>query len=66
MKENREESSSDLCFQRLTAYLDLNLDKCYVIPLNTSTVMPPRDLMELLVNVRVTTGSFDEWPHTDL
>ncbi|XP_024120055.1 integral membrane protein 2Ba isoform X2 [Oryzias melastigma] len=36
--------------RRLTAYLDLNLDKCYVIPLNTSTVMPPRDLMELLVN----------------
>lgn len=40
--------------QRLTAYLDLSLNKCYVIPLNTSVVMPPRDLLELLVNVKVT------------
>lgn len=40
--------------QRLTAYLDLNLNKCYVIPLNTSVVMPPRDLLELLINVKVT------------
>lgn len=47
---------STCCFlsQRLTAYLDLNLNKCYVIPLNTSIVMPPRDLLELLVNVKVT------------
>ncbi|MEQ2302848.1 hypothetical protein AMECASPLE_010938 [Ameca splendens] len=36
--------------RRLTAYLDLNLNKCYVIPLNTSIVMPPRDLMDLLIN----------------
>lgn len=43
-------------FQRmLTAYLDLNLNKCYVIPLNTSIVMPPRDLLELLVNVKAGT-----------
>lgn len=43
--------------QRLTAYLDLNLNKCYVIPLNTSVVMPPRDLLELLINVKVTDGA---------
>uniref|UniRef100_A0A7N6BQ96 Integral membrane protein 2 n=1 Tax=Anabas testudineus TaxID=64144 RepID=A0A7N6BQ96_ANATE len=41
--------------RRLTAYLDLNLNKCYVIPLNTSIVMPPRDLLELLVNVKAGT-----------
>lgn len=40
--------------QKLTAYLDLSLNKCYVIPLNTSIVMPPRDFLELLVNVKVT------------
>ncbi|NWX96317.1 ITM2C protein, partial [Nothoprocta ornata] len=40
-------------FQRgLTAYHDLALDKCYVIELNTSVVMPPRSLWELLVNVK--------------
>ncbi|XP_061782183.1 integral membrane protein 2B-like isoform X2 [Nerophis lumbriciformis] len=40
-------------FQRmLTAYLDLNLNRCYVIALNTSIVMPPRDFLELLVNVK--------------
>ncbi|KAM6934998.1 integral membrane protein 2Ba [Xenentodon cancila] len=43
-------------FQRtLTAYLDLNLDTCYVIPLNTSIVMPPRDFLELLINVKAGT-----------
>ncbi|CAL9689897.1 unnamed protein product [Knipowitschia caucasica] len=43
-------------FQRmLTAYLDLSLNKCYVIPLNTSIVMPPRDLLELIVNVKAGT-----------
>ncbi|XP_052004377.1 integral membrane protein 2B-like [Xyrauchen texanus] len=36
---------------RLTAYLDLNLNKCYIIALNTSIVMPPKDLSEFLVNV---------------
>ncbi|XP_069576195.1 integral membrane protein 2Ba isoform X1 [Brachyistius frenatus] len=41
--------------RRLTAYLDLSLNKCYVIPLNTSIVMPPRDLLELLVNVKAGT-----------
>lgn len=39
--------------QRLTAYLDLNLNKCYVIPLNTSIVMPPKDFLELLINIKV-------------
>ena len=43
--------------QRLTAYLDLSLNKCYVIPLNTSIVMPPKDFLELLVNVKVTDRS---------
>ncbi|PWA28406.1 hypothetical protein CCH79_00015955, partial [Gambusia affinis] len=41
---------------RLTAYLDLNLNKCYVIPLNTSIVMPPRDLLDLLIKVKA--GSY--------
>nr|XP_020477209.1 integral membrane protein 2B isoform X3 [Monopterus albus] len=41
--------------RRLTAYLDLNLNKCYVIPLNTSIVMPPRDFLELLINVKAGT-----------
>ncbi|CAJ1078563.1 integral membrane protein 2B-like isoform X2 [Xyrichtys novacula] len=41
--------------RRLTAYLDLSLNKCYVIPLNTSIVMPPRDFLELLVNVKAGT-----------
>lgn len=44
-------------FQRkLTAYLDLNLNKCYVIPLNTSVVMPPRDFLELVENIKL--GSY--------
>ncbi|XP_054642564.1 integral membrane protein 2Bb isoform X1 [Dunckerocampus dactyliophorus] len=41
--------------RRLTAYLDLSLNKCYVIPLNTSIVMPPRDFQELLVNIKAGT-----------
>ncbi|KAM4696868.1 integral membrane protein 2A isoform 2-T2 [Rhinophrynus dorsalis] len=31
----------------LTAYLDLQLETCYVIELNTSIVMPPRNMMDL-------------------
>ncbi|XP_069474411.1 integral membrane protein 2C [Ambystoma mexicanum] len=38
--------------KRLTAYHDIALDKCYVIELNTTTVMPPRNFWELLVNVK--------------
>ncbi|XP_048090396.1 integral membrane protein 2Ba isoform X2 [Alosa alosa] len=41
--------------RRLTAYLDLNLNKCYVIPLNTSIVMPPKDFLELLINIKAGT-----------
>ena len=41
--------------KKLTAYLDLNLDKCYVIPLNTSIVMPPKNLLELLINIKAGT-----------
>ncbi|XP_051762389.1 integral membrane protein 2Bb isoform X2 [Ctenopharyngodon idella] len=37
---------------RLTAYLDLTLNKCYIIALNTSVVMPPRDFHEFLVNIK--------------
>lgn len=40
-------------FQGLTAYHDIALDKCYVIELNTTIVMPPRNLWELLINVKV-------------
>lgn len=40
--------------QGLTAYHDIALDKCYVIELNTTIVMPPRNLWELLINVKVT------------
>uniref|UniRef100_A0AAQ4QDR2 Integral membrane protein 2 n=1 Tax=Gasterosteus aculeatus aculeatus TaxID=481459 RepID=A0AAQ4QDR2_GASAC len=36
----------------LTAYHDIALDKCYVIELNTTIVMPPRNLLELLINVK--------------
>lgn len=39
--------------QGLTAYHDIALDKCYVIELNTTIVMPPRNLWELLINVKV-------------
>ncbi|KAI4814829.1 hypothetical protein KUCAC02_005016 [Chaenocephalus aceratus] len=36
----------------LTAYHDIALDKCYVIELNTTIVMPPRNFWELLNNVK--------------
>ncbi|MEE6471204.1 hypothetical protein FKM82_009211 [Ascaphus truei] len=42
--------------RKLTAYLDLRLNKCYVIPLNTSIVMPPKNFLELLVNIK--SGSY--------
>ncbi|XP_034282779.1 integral membrane protein 2B [Pantherophis guttatus] len=41
--------------RRLTAYLDLSLNKCYVIPLNTSVVMPPKNFLELLINIKAGT-----------
>ncbi|XP_062861734.1 integral membrane protein 2Bb [Trichomycterus rosablanca] len=40
---------------KMTAYLDLNLEKCYVIPLNTSVVMPPRNFMDLLTKIKAGT-----------
>ncbi|KAG8448379.1 hypothetical protein GDO86_015462 [Hymenochirus boettgeri] len=42
--------------QLLTAYLDLKLQKCYVINLNTSIVMPPRNLLDLFE--KLAAGSF--------
>ncbi|XP_020773366.1 LOW QUALITY PROTEIN: integral membrane protein 2A [Boleophthalmus pectinirostris] len=33
--------------RKLTAYLDLTLRTCFVIPLNTSVVLPPQDLIDL-------------------
>ncbi|CAL8308609.1 unnamed protein product [Merluccius merluccius] len=39
----------------LTTYLDLKLNRCFVIPLNTSVVMPPKDFKELLVNIKAGT-----------
>ncbi|XP_062988322.1 integral membrane protein 2C [Elgaria multicarinata webbii] len=48
-------------FQRgLTAYHDLALDKCYVIELNTTIVMPPQNFSELLANLKK--GAY--LPHT--
>ncbi|KAJ8366861.1 hypothetical protein AAFF_G00338750 [Aldrovandia affinis] len=41
--------------RKLTAYLDLSLNKCYVIALNASIVMPPKDFLELLVNIKAGT-----------
>lgn len=41
-------------YQGLTAYHDIALDKCYIIELNTTIVMPPHNLKELLMNVKVT------------
>ncbi|VFV36758.1 integral membrane protein 2c-like [Lynx pardinus] len=38
--------------QGLTASHDISLDKCYVIELNTTIVLPPRNFWELLMNVK--------------
>lgn len=43
--------------QGLTAYHDISLDKCYVIELNTTIVLPPRNFWELLMNVKVSGGT---------
>ncbi|PKU35762.1 hypothetical protein llap_13933 [Limosa lapponica baueri] len=42
----------------LTAYLDLQLGNCYVIPLNTSIVMPPRNLMDLFAKLALVKPNF--------
>ncbi|XP_037386985.1 integral membrane protein 2Ca [Pygocentrus nattereri] len=39
----------------LTAYHDIALDKCYITELNSTIVMPPRNLWELLINVKLRT-----------
>lgn len=39
--------------QKLTAYLDLTLRTCFIIPLNTSVVMPPQDLLDLFMQLMV-------------
>lgn len=46
--------------QGLTAYHDISLDKCYVIELNTTIVLPPRNFWELLMNMKV---SWAPLPH---
>lgn len=45
----------NLCvyLQKLTAYLDLTLRTCFVIPLNTSVVLPPQDLIDLFSQLAV-------------
>ncbi|XP_071379188.1 uncharacterized protein [Centroberyx affinis] len=45
----------------LTAYWDYTLNKCYITLLNTSIVKPPRDLQELLINMKAQT-----YPHFSL
>ncbi|MEQ2197689.1 hypothetical protein XENOCAPTIV_002090, partial [Xenoophorus captivus] len=42
---------------KLTAYLDLTLRTCFVIPLNTSVVLPPQDLIDLFSQLMVSTIS---------
>lgn len=42
-----------VCEQKLTAYLDLTLRTCFVIPLNTSVVLPPQDLIDLFSQLMV-------------
>jgi hypothetical protein len=39
----------------MTAYLDLFLGNCYLMPLNTSIVMPPKNLVELFGKLAVCT-----------
>ncbi|XP_036404521.1 integral membrane protein 2A-like isoform X1 [Megalops cyprinoides] len=51
--------------RKLTAYLDLNLGNCFVIPLNTSVVMPPQDLLDLFQQLM--SGSYRTYlVHEDL
>ncbi|KAG9341686.1 hypothetical protein JZ751_018750 [Albula glossodonta] len=51
--------------RKLTAYLDLSLGMCFVIPLNTSVVMPPQDLLDLFQQLM--SGSYRTYlVHEDL
>ncbi|KAF3848067.1 hypothetical protein F7725_021095, partial [Dissostichus mawsoni] len=47
-----DENYEKISVPGLTAYHDIALDKCYVIELNTTIVMPPRNFWELLNNVK--------------
>uniref|UniRef100_A0A667XM86 Integral membrane protein 2 n=1 Tax=Myripristis murdjan TaxID=586833 RepID=A0A667XM86_9TELE len=35
----------------LSVFVDFSVNKCYVAPLNTSAVLPPRELKELVANI---------------
>ncbi|XP_003970165.2 integral membrane protein 2A [Takifugu rubripes] len=51
--------------RKLTAYLDLTLRTCFVIPLNTSVVLPPQDLIDLFS--QLASGSYRSYlMHEDL
>ncbi|XP_034037156.1 integral membrane protein 2A-like [Thalassophryne amazonica] len=51
--------------RKLTAYLDLTLRTCFVIPLNTSVVLPPQDLIDLFSQLM--SGSYRSYlVHEDL
>ncbi|KAF1384293.1 hypothetical protein PFLUV_G00116840 [Perca fluviatilis] len=51
--------------KKLTAYLDLTLRTCFVIPLNTSVVLPPQDLIDLFSQLM--SGSYRSYlVHEDL
>ncbi|XP_064184405.1 integral membrane protein 2A-like [Anguilla rostrata] len=51
--------------RKMTAYLDLRLGTCFVIPLNTSVVMPPQDLLDLFQQLM--SGSYRTYlVHEDL
>ncbi|KAF7648362.1 hypothetical protein LDENG_00157970 [Lucifuga dentata] len=51
--------------RKLTAYLDLTLWTCFVIPLNTSVVLPPQDLIDLFSQLM--SGSYRSYlVHEDL
>ncbi|CAB1324786.1 unnamed protein product, partial [Coregonus sp. 'balchen'] len=51
VEEEVEISDSMATISKLTAYLDLTLRTCFVIPLNTSVVLPPQDLMDLFMQL---------------
>ncbi|XP_075999607.1 integral membrane protein 2A-like [Genypterus blacodes] len=51
--------------RKLTAYLDLTRRTCFVIPLNTSVVLPPQDLIDLFSQLM--SGSYRSYlVHEDL
>ncbi|KAG7278105.1 hypothetical protein CRUP_029050, partial [Coryphaenoides rupestris] len=56
VEEEVEISDNLAVISKLTAYLDLTLRTCFVIPLNTSVVLPPQDLVDLFMQLR--SGSY--------